>query len=286
MYKFLQIGVVTSYVLLTGFCFLLMLAISGVRISDLIFFITMTGWVLFCFCAVYIRGPLQLFLRGRVRRPTFEEEARLQDCFTEVLRNTGSQKKFRLRIHESDGIEAYACSTNVIAISGPLMNHFTDEELKGVLAHELGHLMSRDLMISWAFGTASDLPRLVGRISSIFGKILWRMTGLLLLTLFFLFLFKPAFVMPLISVTLFLVTFSLLNRLFNWLRLALSRLCEYRQDAFAHQLGFGMGLRNALKKLARMNEQPVNIYYVLMHSTHPVIYNRIRKLEALEGMRD
>jgi len=38
--------------------------------------------------------------------------------------------------------------------------------------------------------------------------------------------------------------------------------------------------------LAKMEQQQVNIYFTLMHSTQPVIYNRIRRLEMLEGMRD
>jgi len=246
----------------------------------------MAGWALFCFLSVYIRGPLNLFFHGRIRQPVLEEETRLQDCFAEVLTSTGCQKKFRLRISESDTPEAFACNNNVIAISRPLMSELTDDELKGVMAHELGHLMSRDTMVSWAFATAGQLPRLVWRITLLFGRFLWRMAGLILLTLFLLFLFKPLLLMPVIAIVLFLVTFSFLSRLFQWLRLALSRQCEYRQDAYAHKLGYGAGLRDALKKLAKMGQQRVNIYFILMHSTHPVIYNRIRRLEALEGMRD
>lgn len=282
----LQVAVVALYVLLTGFCFLLMLGISGVYISWLTFFTAMTGWTLFCFSSVYFRGPLYLFFHGHIRRPILEEETRLKDCFLEILKTSKTKKQFQLRIHESNGPEAYACSTNIIAISKPLMNALTDDELKGVLAHELGHLISRDTMLSWAFGTANDLPRLVARAWRILQRLIWRIIGITLLTIFILFLFKPMLVMPLIAVALFLVTFAFLNRLFHWLRLALSRQCEYRQDAYAHKLGHGAGLRDALKKLAGMGPQPVNIYFTLMHSTHPIIYNRIRRLETLEGMRD
>jgi len=166
------------------------------------------------------------------------------------------------------------------------MDELTDDELKGVLAHELGHLISRDLIVSWAFRTAGDLPGLVRRILFFVRRFTLRMIVLLAMILFILFLFKTRLVMPVIAVMLFLAIFSLLDRMFNWLQLALSRQCEYRQDAYAHRLGFGAGLRNALKKFSRMGQQPVNVRFILMHGTHPVIYDRIRRLEKLEGMRD
>lgn len=293
MYKFLQTGTVLVYVLLTCFCFLLALALSGVYISWVTFFATMTGWALFCFSSIYIWAPLNLFFYGHIRLPVLEEEKRLRDCLVSVLKNTGCQKKFGLRIAESDAPEAFACVGNVIAISKPLMNELTDDELKGVLAHELGHLVSRDLMVFRAFATAGLLPEVVYRLVSLISVVLRKMIffvpliGLLLLATFvFLLFFKPLLFMPVIAAGLFLITFFVLNRLFHWLQLALSRQCEYRQDAYAHKLGHGAGLRDALKKLAKMEQQRVNIYFTLMHSTRPVIYNRIRRLEVLEGMRD
>ncbi|MBN9384199.1 MAG: M48 family metalloprotease [Chitinophagaceae bacterium] len=293
MYKLLQIGAVLLYVLLSGICFLCSLALSGVYISWFTFFTAMTGWTLFCFLSIYILGPLNLFFYGHIRLPVFEEEKRLMGCFEEVLKSAGCPKKFRLRIAESDGPEVFACGTNIIAISKPLMNELTDDELKGIMAHELGHLASSDTMISRAFGTASLLPRAVCRIVSLTSlslkklALLLPLVGLILFAIFlFLFFFKPLHLMPVIAIVLFILTFSLLDRIFRWLRLTLSRLCEYRQDAYTHKLGHGAGLRDALKKLAKMEPQRVNIYFTLMHSTQPVIYHRIRRLEILEGMRD
>jgi Zn-dependent protease with chaperone function len=173
------------------------------------------------------------------------------------------------------------------------MNELTDDELKGVLAHELGHLVSGDLMVSGAFATAGLLPAAVYRLVFLISVVLRKMIlfvpliGLLLLAIFIFFLFfKPLFLMPVVAAGLFLITFFVLNRLFHWLRLALSRQCEYRQDVYAHKLGHGAGLRDALKKIAKMEQQRVNVYFTLMYSTRPVIYNRIRRLEVLEGMRD
>jgi Zn-dependent protease with chaperone function len=57
---------------------------------------------------------------------------------------------------------------------------------------------------------------------------------------------------------------------------------EYRRDAYAFRLGFGRGLRQALQKLTK-DPQPVNSFLIILRSSHPVIYNRIRRLEELEG---
>src|SRR5882757_8313565 len=191
MYKILQIGLVTLYVLLTGFSFLFVLALSGVYISWLTFYAAMAAWVIFCSLSVYILGPLHLFFHGRLRQPILEEEVRLKDCFMEVLNSAGCRKNFRLRIVEVENEEALACNNNVIAVSKTLLNRLTDEELKGVLAHELGHLMSKDTMISWAFVTAGDLPGMVRRIYRLIRLLILPIAGLVLVTSFVLFLFRP-----------------------------------------------------------------------------------------------
>ena len=65
-----------------------------------------------------------------------------------------------------------------------------------------------------------------------------------------------------------------------------SRLTEYRQDGFAQQLGYGDGLKDALLKIIRsLPPQEVNVFTVLARHQHPVIYNRIRRLEKLARLR-
>lgn len=286
MYKILQIGLVMLYVLLTGCCALFVLALSGVYISWLTFYAAMAAWVIFCSLSVYILGPLRLFFHGHLRLPILEEEVRLKDCFMEVLKSAGCEKNFRLRIVEVEEEEVFACNNNVIAVSRSLLKSLTDEELKGIMAHELGHLLSKDTTISWAFVTAGDLPGMVRRLCRAPVLLILPFIGLVLVTSFVLFLFKPMLLMHVIAVILFLLTFWLLDRLFLWLRLFLSRQSEYRQDAYAHRLGYGAGLRDALKKMAQYGREQVNAYFILMNGTRPIIYHRIRRLEALEGMRD
>jgi Zn-dependent protease with chaperone function len=286
MNKILQIGLVALYVLITGISFLFLLQLSGVYVSWSRFFIAMTAWTLACFLSVYIRGPLYLFFQGQLRKPIMEEEIRLQDCLTEVLTSAGCRKKFRLRIIETENETAFACNVDIIAVSRSLLHRLTDDELKGIIAHELGHLISRDTTISWAFVTAGDLPGLVKTGYKFIAPFLRRLLVILVATFFLLLLFTRMFLVPALSVLLFLAIFLLLHRLFRWLRSILSCYCEYKQDAYAHRLGYGAGLRDALKKLARYGRQQVNAYSILMNGTQPIIYNRIRRLETLEGMRN
>ena len=283
MYHFLRIGIVSLYVLLTGIGVLFVLALFGVYISWLTLMMALTGWILFCFLSVYIRGPVYLFFRGRLRPPILEEELRLQGCFEEVRKNAGFSKKIRLLVIEVEEEEVFAFNHDIIAISKSLLNKLADNELKGVFAHELGHLLSKDTWISWAFVTAADLPRMARRIVRLFiGRLFILM---LLAAALFLFLLNSRLALPVFSVVIFFLVFSLLDGLFRWLRLAFSRLCEYRQDTYAHRLGYGAGLREGLKKMAQYGREHVNTYFILMNGTRPVIYHRIRRLERLLDLR-
>ena len=178
MNKTFQIALVALYVSLTGCCSLLTLAIAGVYISWLTFYAAMAGWLLFCFSSVYFLAPVHLYFHGRLRPPVLEEEARLQDCFGEVRRRAGCAKNFCLRIAEVEGEEAFAINNNVIAVSKAMLDRLTDEELKGVMAHELGHLVSKDATVLWAFATAANLPALVRRVFKIMRPVIWRLSVL------------------------------------------------------------------------------------------------------------
>ena len=296
MVKFFQIVIVLAYVLLTIFAFLLVLAISGVYISNIAALLIIFGWLIFCACSSYFRTPITIFFHFKLRKPILEEEEKLSRCFHEVLERSQCKKTFRLRIDETPGLSAFAIGHNTIAVSRNLLMWFNEEELKGVLAHELGHLVSRDSVTLSAFVMASDLPRWVSKIFRLSKKgvlasmaIALRVSLLLGLVLFFVigyFLNKWHLIMPVIAVAAFILLFTLLDRIFEFLRLVVSRYTEYKQDAYAHQLGYGPSLREALKKLTLAGPQSVNSYSILMNGTHPMIYNRIRRLEKLSGMRD
>jgi Zn-dependent protease with chaperone function len=276
MCKIIRIGLVALYILLICFSFLLMLAVSGVFISWWAAGIAMTAWTLTCWLSVYYLSPIYLFFQGHLRKPYMEEEAKLRGCLMEVEKSASCTKKIHLLIAEANDEKIFNVGNNTMAISAPLLKDLTEEELKGVMAHELGHLISRDTMVSWAFATASRLPGTLRR-----PRLLWKLLIFLPAIYFIVQFFSTALMFMTGAAWMFLVSSVLLDALFTWLHLLLLRQRDYRQDAFAHRLGYGRGLRDALKKLAATGEQKSNHWFILLHGRSPVIYHRIRRLDQL-----
>jgi heat shock protein HtpX len=284
MSKYLSIGLVLLYAIVTIFCFLLVLVLSGISISDTAGWLIMAGWVVLCFSSAFCFTGIQFFFRHRLRKPIRAEAEKLEAAFREIAERAGVVKAMKLRVDESAGWSAYAAGVRTIAVSKSMLADLTEEELKGTLAHELGHILSYDTIVLSAWLMAGRLPRMMGfvfrglvRVTGI--SLSFGMIGLLVLgiVLYFLHVLQAV-----VGIILFVVLFALLNRVFLFFSLLLMRLTEYRQDAFAHQLGYGKGLRDVLEKFTYKGGQYVNPYFIVFKSTHPIIYNRIRRLEKME----
>ena len=300
MSKYFQIVVVMLYVLVTIFAFQTVLVSSGFKYPLYIQWLVVLGWVFCCFGSAYIRAGVSMFMNSRFRRPLQAEEERLYPAIEELLKRAGSKREVRIWIDESKEMNAYATGYHTIAVTRQLLERLSPGELRGVLAHELGHLLSGDTAVAAAFATAGLLPQAVYGIYR-FGVVFVRKVLTIsvvqtsrgairvsrvsfvwvvaVLLCFGYLLYRAHLLKAIIPVTIFVLLFAVLNRVFRFLALMLSRLAEYRQDAFAFQLGYGDELRRALGKLAESGEPEVNRYFIVMHSTHPVIFNRIRKLE-------
>jgi len=170
-----------------------------------------------------------------------------------------------------------------VAVTEGILNLLTDEELEGVLAHELGHVRNRDILISSIAATLAGAITMLARMgywASLFGGMGGRddrdrggggLVGLLMLIL------AP------IAATL--------------IQLAVSRSREYQADATGAQLtGNPYALANALRKLDAyskripMQASPSNAHLFIvapmlggmsfanLFSTHPPIAKRIERL--------
>jgi Zn-dependent protease with chaperone function len=301
MSKYFQIVIVLFYVLLTIFAFQTVLVSSGLRYPLYIQWLVVLGWVFCCFGSAYVRAGISMFLHSRFRKPLLAEEQRLYPALEELLEKADSGRRITVWIDESREMNAYATGYHTIAISRPLMERLSPGELRGVLAHELGHLLSGDTAVAAAFATAGMLPQAVYGVYRVGAVIVRRafltaatvqtirgairvnrvniLGGAIVLLVLGYLLNRVHLLKAVIPITLFVLLFAVLNRIFSFLALLLSRLAEYRQDAFAYRLGYGEGLRRALVKLAGSGEPVVNRYFIVFHSTHPVIFNRIRRLE-------
>jgi Zn-dependent protease with chaperone function len=303
MSKYFQAGLVLLYVLLTAFAFLLLLRLSGVYISNTAGWLMMAGWCLFCFSSSYFSTGIYLSIRGKIRKPILDEERKLQSCLGEVLQKAGCDGRFSLKVGEEMDWDAFAVGHHTIVVTRGMLAQATDDELKGVLAHQLGHLLSKDTLVDTAFLTAGLLPRMMIIIYKCGSRILRRgfsrsgrartgsartgraRTVILTLVLSGYLLHRIHLLPAVIPVIAFVLLFSILNIVFNFFRRLLSRCIGYRQDAYAYRLGYGPGLRQALQKELASGPQQANPYLTIVKGSQPVIYNRIRRLEKLEGLR-
>jgi heat shock protein HtpX len=163
------------------------------------------------------------------------------------------------------------------------LSGLTDEEMEGVLSHELGHIANRDILVSTVAATLAGAISYIAQIGyfSLYGGGDERGAG------------------SIIGIIL-IVIFAPLAALM--IRMAISRSHEYKADRYGAMLTKNPeGLASALRKIEGMARQHpmqggssatshlwiVNPFrgnwFTNMFSTHPPMEQRIRRLMAMEG---
>ena len=249
-----------------------------------------TGWCFLCFTSYCWFAPYEL-AKMNVRLPTIGEEAPLQKLIDDVQSRAASTIPVDLRILESDDYDACATGRKMVVLSKGIIKDFSAEELRGIIAHEIGHLQSKDTMAIAAFYMAGRLHWMLlqitrnvfnaGRFRQLF--YFRRRMMLCVLFIFVILFFAGKYIVPAVLTLFYFVAIPYIDRFFKWLWLISSRYREYRQDRFAHQLGYGKAHADGLTKLSKAAPQEVSWFYIIICSTHPVIHHRIRRLEMLEG---
>jgi heat shock protein HtpX len=189
----------------------------------------------------------------------------------------------KMYVIPTDSPNAFATGRNPnhasVAMTQGILDLLNDEELEGVLAHELGHVRNRDILISSVAATLAGAITILARFGLFFGmgdrddrdRGGGGLVGLLMLIL------AP------IAATL--------------IQLAVSRSREYQADATGAQVtGNPYALANALKKLDAYSKQiPLRaspstahlfivapllggVSFANLFSTHPPIAKRIERL--------
>jgi len=194
----------------------------------------------------------------------------------------------RLYLVPSEQPNAFATGRNpkhaAVAVTQGLLQYLPPDQVKGVLAHEFGHIKNRDILVS------SIAAMVAGAISAI--------ANILQFSLFFGGSDEDNGPLGLIGV---LATVILAPIGAALLQLAVSRQREYLADATGAQLlGRAAPLANALETLDRgaqalpMNVNPAtaSLYAVnplprrgvaTLFMTHPPLAERIRRLRAFDG---
>jgi heat shock protein HtpX len=194
----------------------------------------------------------------------------------------------RLYTIPSEQPNAFATGRNprhaALAVTEGLLEQIPPEQVKGVLAHEFGHIKNRDILVS------SIAAMVAGAIAAI--------ANILQFSLLFGGDDEDAGPLGLIGL-LGTILFAPLAA--SLLQLAVSRQREYLADATGAQfLGRGRSLADALDALERrgqtspleVNPATASLYIVnplrrqgvaTLFSTHPPTAERVRRLRALDG---
>lgn len=166
---------------------------------------------------------------------------------------------------------AYAIGTRSVVVTTGLLGVVSDEELEGLLAHEVGHIMNRD-----------SVKRMAAQVLNSAGNIAsWVMVGVLA---FFAFLGDLAGGRGLVALVVGVIALILkmalrvVQYLLDLGMLAVGRLEEYRADAYAKSLGFGPGLVSFLDRMQYIEQLPQGLWAAISR-THPPTAERIRRLE-------
>jgi heat shock protein HtpX len=205
----------------------------------------------------------------------------------ERLAQRGGLPTPRVFVIPSDSPNAFATGRNpqhaVVAVTQGILKILRDEELEGVLAHELAHVKNRDILISSIAATLAGAVMMLAsmaRWAAIFGGVGGRddddRGGV----------FGLIFMAVLAPIAAMMIQF------------AISRTREFEADATGAQIaGNPLGLANALEKLGLATQRiplqanPATSHLFIVNplsgksilkllSTHPPLEERIRRLRG------
>ena len=218
------------------------------------------------------------------------DEARLHNIIRELSVAATLGYTPKLYIMETDELNAFAagwCEKNaLVGITRGLLNNLNREEVKAVMAHEIGHIIHGDSRLTLYVGI---LANVILTVTSLFSSF------------FFLFFGRANNDAAKTATLILIVMNMILPVITQILYLFLSRKREYMADAAAVDLlGYSQPMISALEKIEgghksmpKKNERENNLdigdsyrsaAYIYksgdsIFSTHPSISNRIKELE-------
>ena len=235
------------------------------------------------FGVVLFSRPVQRIVFARMlgaRQPTPHELLALQPAWNVVSQaNHFLPNRFVLAVVDSNETNAFACGGHLLVVSSYAIEHLRQDQLTGVLAHELSHHMGGHtvaLTISqWMSLPVVGLARLGIWIRNSAQRATSQFTEQYVAARFF---------VQALTTLLTAISYLLLSgfKAAQVLNSKVGRASEYRADARAAQMGFGHELVSALRNVDRHEVQKgMRLRPTLSTSTHPPAGTRVAKLEAL-----
>ena len=288
---------------LKTFSLLIILSALLVMVGALLFGIW--GAIIFCGIAAvmnlfsfWFSGNIALRM-AHAREATEADEPRLHFMVAEVARLAGMPKP-RVFVIDNDSPNAFATGRNhknaVVAVTTGIRRLLNEEELRGVIAHEMAHIKNRDMLIMTIVAILAGAISMMAWIAQ-FGLIFGGMRG-----------GQGGNPVGLVAMLLVIILVPIAAAV---IRFAISRTREFAADATgARIINNPLPLADALEKLERgvhvrampatktteamshmyivnplgarsQHANEVDGQFVGMFSTHPKIEDRVRRLREM-----
>lgn len=224
---------------------------------------------------------LRMFIGARyaVNREKKQIEPILTEVLDQVNANLGTNyqlNKLHLMIHDSKEPNAQAFGKDTIVLTDGLLKLVTDEELRGVLAHEMGHLHYKDSVTLIAVLFGSFATRVVMWLYGIYCLIVSCIIGFKHEATGF---YGALVLIPALIFLPVIIAYWVGSWLLKLTLLFMGRKYEYRADKFAKDLGYQSGLISFLEKIQSITEHD-NSMLGRIFNTHPAPMKRIGRLES------
>lgn len=217
-------------------------------------------------------------------------KARMLPIFQEVYGrakelNPELPDNIELFINDESVPNAFAMGRHTVCFTKGLLS-LSDDEIKGILGHEFGHLSHKDtdtilvvtignLIVSALFAIWRFFFNIVARVTNLIVSIASNSWGSLIM----------GFITRVFIDFLLVAGMALWTKLGVLICMASSRANEYLADKYSYQLGYGNSLCNALRKLDSSSGSKG--IWAALSSSHPATSERVNRLQVLtrEGMQ-
>lgn len=212
--------------------------------------------------------------QGARKVKTAQEKELLFPVWEEVYSEAKEEHpKLKLDIFISDSMDvnAFAVGSHTITVTRGALQAFSPDELKGILAHEIAHIVRGD--------TNATLLSFIGNgIFSIL--VIFCQIALFVIDLFQGVYSHGRLITLLLRLMLNITIFSIMS-IANIMMAVNSRRSETRADEFALNLGYGEGLVSALYLIQKLEMGAQRGFFERLKSSHPHTAYRIGHLEEL-----
>lgn len=247
------------------------------------FLIEYLPYIVLIVFTLYCISPINVWwMRQRLGYERFRgsDEKRLDKLVAEI----GIDKKLKLYSCPSPSPNAMTFGSNTVGITSGMMCELSDEEIKGVICHEYGHILHNDFVFAVCYSSLESFG-----LSSLKG--IFYLVEIIASIAFFIPIVIFPFLRHLLSFSLALwwAIFSTLEVLIygisHLLYANINKYSEYRCDRYALDYGQGEGLMLFLKRIKEYEdaEKDKPSWLERLFAEHPSTKNRIKRLE--KGLR-